>query len=688
MKVKIKATPKMGTGGPINNIANPIPYPSLFNINPFGLISANPTGTSDDSVTTSLEPVDREDANVEAEKGEMLVKGDMSGLYKIKGKKHSQGGTPLLAKEGSFIFSDSKDMSIDKDARDLFNFKSNNESKKHNTPAKILQREVDPQHYNKMMTILQDPMQGDIAKQTAALMLQKHQEKIGQVALLQEVKKARAIMPPFATGPTALSVDQHDTATEGAQKMYAAWGGIVPGYYDEGGDTNPPDKTGRWSNDNKTTKNPKTGQMSNRWNAMTNYSSPQQYADAVGYTGRLNPTDPGSIRSMQQWIMKKYPDVVSKYHGPTQYGMPAEGKPDDGKLGVRWDAIGQEIENPKLNWPKPDLGLDMIPPNPTTQSPAAPTQEQPSNPGAQPNVIQDQWQGFKFGMNAQEKLTTAAPFLTALSQKPYYDMLVQRYTPNTRLDRMDPTQEVANVQQASSLATREAAQNLPGRAAQAVGAAAQARSTSAIDNIYHQTNERNQQIGNQESEINMQNKIRDTGFNLGEIQQTYRNNILTQQRRDEQLANAGTSSLNNGIAIQNRLDAMGAAATQSALPYVTGARDQNGNAAYTKDNQGNLHQQLGVPVGFNNSRLPTYNPAFGGPNSVGVQQAAQNAVGRNFNQLLMGQITDALNDKSVEGTKRLYTLLLGLDRTNRPNTKGDTPLEEIGQAARSAYTGR
>lgn len=685
MKVKIKAIPSKGTGGPINNIANPIPYPSLFNINPFGLISTNPTGTHNDDVTTSLEPVDRDKANVEAEKGEMLVKGDMSGLYKIKGKKHADGGTPLLAKEGSFIFSDHKDMSIDKDARDLFNFKSSSESKRNNTPAKILQREVNPKDYNKMMTILQDPKLDDIAKQTAALMLQKHQEKIGQVALLQEVKKARgAVMPNFATGPTALSVDSQDTAKQGAQLMYAALGGIIPGYYEDGGE-NPPDKTGRWANDNKATKNPKTGVVSNKWNAMTNYSSPQDYANAVGYTGKLNANDPNSIRSMQQWIMKQYPDIVNKYHGPTQYGLPAEGRPDDGKLGVRWDAIGQEIEQPKLNFGKPDLP-DLAPPAEAT--PTAPTKEQPSNPGTQPNVIQDQWQGYKFGMNAQEKLTTAAPFLTALSQKPYYDMLVQRYTPNTRLDRIDPTQEVAGVQQASSLAAREATQNMPGRTSQAVGAAAQARATGAIGNIYHQTTERNQQIANQESGINQQNKIRDTDFNLGQIQSTYRNNLLTQQRRDEQLANGAAGSLNNGIAIQNRLDALGAAATQSALPYATGARDQQGNPVYSTDAQGNLHQQQGTPIGFNESRLPVYNPAFGGMNSVGVQQAAQSAVGRNFNQLLMGQVTDALNDKSPEGTKRLYTLLLGLDRTNRPNTKGDTPLEEIGQAARASFYGR
>lgn len=688
MKAKLKKSPKMRQGGmtsPINNIANPIPYPSLFNINPFGLIAANPTGTKDDEVTSSLEPVDRDIANIEAEKGEVMVKGDLSGLWKIKGKKHSEGGTPLLAKEGSFIFSDNKDMSFSKAERDLFNFKNGGETKKKNTPAKIIQREVDPQTYNKMMTILMDPKAGDIAKQTAALMLQKHQEKIGQVALLQEAKKARAQIPPFAVGPTTLSSDQHDKAEQGAEKMYAAMGGFIP-KMDTGGDV-PPDKTGRWAGDYGKSKNPKTGSASTDWNAMTQFTSPQDYASAIGYTGKVG-KDAASIQKMQQWVMQQYPDLVNKYHGSSQYGLPTAGRPDDGKLGVRWQAIANDITNPKLNIPLnwPDIG----PPTPQGQptSPAKPQVPQPSNPGVNQPTVQDQWQGFHFGMNSAEKLTTAAPFLTALSQKPYYDMLVQKYTPNTRLDRMNADQEATQIQQANSLAQREAAQNLPGSMSQAVGANAQARSTNALDNLYHQTNERNQQIANQESEINLQNKVRDMDFNLGQIQQTYRNNILTQQRRDEQLANGATSSLNNGVAIRQRLDAMGSAATNAALPFVTGQKDAQGNPVYTRDAQGVSHQQMGVPIGFGNNRNPVYNPAFGGTDSTGVAMAGQGAIGRNFNNLLMGQINDALSDKSVEGTKRLYTLLLGLDRTNRPNTKGDTPLENIGQAARTAYYGQ
>lgn len=697
MKLKIKSVPKLKQGGmtsPINNIANPIPYPSLFNINPFGLIAANPTGTKDDEVTSSLEPVDRDIANIEAEKGEVMVKGDLSGLWKIKGKKHSEGGTPLLAKEGSFIFSDNKDMSLNKAERDLFNFKNGGETKKKNTPAKIIQREVDPQTYNKMMTILMDPKAGDIAKQTAALMLQKHQEKIGQVALLQEAKKARAQIPPFAVGPTTLSVDQQDKAKQGAEKMYAALGGFIP-RMDEGGDI-PPDKTGRWAGDYKRSKNPKTGQVNSNWNAMTDYSNPIEYAKAVGYEplaklgaeGIKNVHYASDIQKMQQWVMQQYPDIVNKYHGSSQYGMPTGGRPDDGKLGVRWQAIANDITNPKL--PIPAGGPPDIPfaGQPTGANPTQPQGVQPSNPGYNPPVTQDQWQGFHFGMNSAEKLTTAAPFLTALSQKPYYDMLTQRYTPNTRLDRMDANQEATQIQQANSLAQREAAQNLPGMTSQAIGANAQARSTNALDNLYHQTNERNQQIANQESEINLQNKVRDMDFNLGQIQQTYRNNILTQQRRDEQLANGATSSLNNGVAIRQRLDAMGSAATNAALPFVTGQKDAQGNPVYSRDTQGNVHQQMGVPIGFGNNRNPVYNPAFGGTDSTGVAMAGQGAIGRNFNQLLMGQINDALTDKTVEGTKRLYTLLLGLDRTNRPNTKGDTPLENIGQAARSAYAGQ
>lgn len=685
MRVKVKSVPKMIKGGPIGNINNPIPYPSLFNINPFGLIATNPVGTNDESVTSIIKPVPREDANVEAEKGELLVKHDLTGLYKIHGKTHAEGGTPIIAKGGSFIFSNDKGLAFTKEDKDTFNFKGGSNTKRNNTPAKVLQREVNAKDYNSLMSILSDNKKDTIAKQSAALMLQKHQEKIGQVALLQEAKKSmREGIPSFAMGPTQLSTPQFDHAKQGADLMYAALGGFIP-QYAEGGDTedpdNPPDKTGKWAYDNRKSKNPKTGVVSNDWNAMKNYNSPQDYASAVGYTGKVDGS-PTSNTKLQQYVMQKYPDIVKQFHSPTQYGMPASGRPDDGKLGVRWDAIGQEIQRrnspPGATLP-PLASLNIAPPNVTA---APPSVKSPLGPPA----IEDQWKGFKFGMNPQEQLSAAAPFLSAIAQKPFYDMLVQKYTPNVRMDRIDPTQEVADVQAASSLGTREAYQNMPGQAAAAQGAAAQARATGAIQNIYHQTDERNSQIANQELGINEQNKVGDTNFNLGQIQQTYRNNILTQQRRQEQLTNAGTASLNNGLAIQNHLDAMGFAATQSALPFVTQAKDAQGNPLYTTDAQGRKHIQDGVPIGFDQNRNTTYNPMFGGLNSVGVNQAGANAIGRNFNSILMEQINTALQDKSPEGTKRLYTLMLGLDRTNKPNAKGDTPLENIGQGySRAAY---
>ena len=60
-------------------------------------------------VGRSLNSVPREDATLEAEKGETMLtnlsKEGIPEFYQIKGKPHSQGGTPLKATPGSFIFS-------------------------------------------------------------------------------------------------------------------------------------------------------------------------------------------------------------------------------------------------------------------------------------------------------------------------------------------------------------------------------------------------------------------------------------------------------------------------------------------------------------------------------------------------------------------------------------------------------
>ena len=62
------------------------------------------------SLSSTIKESPRDEANIEAERGETIV-GDLDGdgnleHAKIGGKRHYQGGTPLNVPDGSFIFSD------------------------------------------------------------------------------------------------------------------------------------------------------------------------------------------------------------------------------------------------------------------------------------------------------------------------------------------------------------------------------------------------------------------------------------------------------------------------------------------------------------------------------------------------------------------------------------------------------
>lgn len=155
-------------------------------------------------VNTTLGAIDRKDANLEAEKGEVAVKPDLSGIYSIAGKRHSQGGTPLNLDPGSFIFSNDKDLHINPYEKKVFEFKGGGiVGKIDNTPARVLKREVNLDHYNRSANIIkdQDHAYDTIAKNSAQLMLQKYQEKMGQVAYVQESKKGFSTgVPDFSQG--------------------------------------------------------------------------------------------------------------------------------------------------------------------------------------------------------------------------------------------------------------------------------------------------------------------------------------------------------------------------------------------------------------------------------------------------------------------------------------------------------
>jgi hypothetical protein len=173
MRVKVRKTP--GVTGAQKNFA--LISGSIWNY------EDQPTNNT---VGTTLSPVPREDANIEAEKGETIVFPDTDGNIahaKIGGKRHSEGGTPLNVPDGSFVFSDYRGLLIkNKDVlKDVFNIGGG----KSKTPAEVAKK----YELNVYKQILADPWADPMDKKTAQLMIENNMKKLGQLALIQEGMK-------------------------------------------------------------------------------------------------------------------------------------------------------------------------------------------------------------------------------------------------------------------------------------------------------------------------------------------------------------------------------------------------------------------------------------------------------------------------------------------------------------------
>lgn len=179
-------------------------------------------------ITSTVKPVGRDMATIEAEKNEVILKPDLSGIYKIKGKRHHSGGTPLTAEEGSFIFSDFNKLSIDKKDQELLELKLGGKTKQKNTPSAVLQKNVDIEHYNRMINILDDPNKDIIAKRSSQLMLDKYQKTLGRIAYAQEQKKNfKEGVPEFSNG-TAPVKDEDMQNMIDEQDQYKGGGMVNP----------------------------------------------------------------------------------------------------------------------------------------------------------------------------------------------------------------------------------------------------------------------------------------------------------------------------------------------------------------------------------------------------------------------------------------------------------------------------
>lgn len=183
-------------------------------------------------------------SNVELEgsgkgrKGEVVLRPDGEALHDVVGKRHYAGGVETWLPEGSFVFSDFKDLAFNKRDHKLFELKEGGSYKKHdNTPAEVLRRNIDVKHYNKMSETLGNKYKDSISKNTAELMLSKYQEKLGQIALIQESKKGFPEgTPSFSQGTAPVYEDEFKEYIM-EQKQYMKFGGNVLPKYQPGGKT-------------------------------------------------------------------------------------------------------------------------------------------------------------------------------------------------------------------------------------------------------------------------------------------------------------------------------------------------------------------------------------------------------------------------------------------------------------------
>ena len=157
------------------------PYMSNPNSHPEAILYGEP----DPKVSNTLKPVKRENANLEAEIGEVAITpagtDGVPKFFKIGGKNHYDGGTPLNLPENTFIFSKTRSMII-KDPKIL---KELTGSTKPASPADLAKRF----DYSDYVAVLQNENSDPVERKTAEMMVESMIYKLGQIAIIQEAKK-------------------------------------------------------------------------------------------------------------------------------------------------------------------------------------------------------------------------------------------------------------------------------------------------------------------------------------------------------------------------------------------------------------------------------------------------------------------------------------------------------------------
>lgn len=368
----------------------------------------------DPKISTKMKPVDESEANSEIEKNEIILDPITGALHKALGKSHAKGGTPVSLKDGSFIFSDFKDLAITKSEKERFEFKIGGKFKaKNSTPAKVLEKEVDLEHHNKMINILQDDKKyAPHELNSAKLMMLKNLEKAGQVAFLQEAKKGEQA-PAFAANTAPVYSDNVDEQITQSMQYMQSGGKFLP-QYQEGSLINIPGSGGRLTpeeiqkslqNELKDTKG---------WNKL--YSEgPKTYYSKPGSPGsvRTRPTA-AQEAAYANYLRNETPD--QKARRQQREALQRQGIDPQ---------YGFTRENPTGSLPRTPYAtpgsLTMQLPGPKVSAFTLPKLNTTGNPAGDPEGIVDSTdQSSK--LSPWQKINMGIPFYRALTVKTQYPL--------------------------------------------------------------------------------------------------------------------------------------------------------------------------------------------------------------------------------------------------------------------------
>jgi hypothetical protein len=424
-------------------------------------------------------------ANVEIEEGEIVMNPDMSALFKAKGKKHSQGGTDVYLKGGSFVFSDHKSLNINDDEQELFDLKTG----KKNTPAEVLKRNVDTKHYNALVQNLLDPKKDDLAKRSSSLMLDKYLEKIGQIGYLQEAKKGFPEgTPSFSENITPVNPKLKEEVME--NKQYMRYGGRILPKFQWG-------SMGRFYDKKTVDPVPNSLLVNTLW-GVRSYQLPYQPASTTVQT--TNPVIPTTTPSTPK--VSGVPEKQQSY-GPIGPQMPAW-----------WTSTTETTTK------APDLNVSNI-------------KEEPNN------FINIPWEFTPY-----QKESQMYNLLKAVSTKRYMPMRSRFNATYMNPSLLNPEQTVNDMRNAASGQIANLATMNP-ILANAQASNIYGSLLDKIPQVRNQYDNQNSQILNSSRQFNTQLRNQETSTNMQNDQNYYRESVTGQQNYDNMKNYLYDQAMNN-----------------------------------------------------------------------------------------------------------------------------------------------